>query len=574
MSLQIVLSHYLSHLRERDELDALWPDVIKAMGHDVRSRPQIGPNQAGVDIVSVGPDDDGAQTVYLWILKFGDIGRADFYSGEQCIEASVRQAYTNFIPNRLTPEERALPIRIVILSNGSMKQEVRADYAGLSKNVAEHPGATLDFWGMDKITPLIEEHVFDETLLLGKGKADLRAAVAAFEDTEEVVRRFVRFTNDCLAGQPDDVQVAEATRFKRFLKRCAAACMGHAVVVVLGREENNLKPAVIAGEYLALRVWAEAVTLGVATKPAFQRRFAAAMEVHQGAALNYLEKILPALMSPTTIARYRRNVVFYADLVFEEIGRLATTLLWMHHQNAPKDLRDDHLRILITLFERHSIATRPVLDGQSVDLSLAFAALLAHGQHTVLKRILQSALGALIVCLRRGLPLPIDTDLLEDAITVHVTGEAEPRQFFETTTLVPLLATLAGLVDDVDALGKLHALRSDLGEVTLERWQPSAGLETYSGSDIDFRELGVSRTLDALGATPADERAAAERVEDAAAPRDGFVWGGSPWEGLLATSARLHRHPLPSWYLAAVATSPAAETEIPSAAPLPDDNDA
>jgi hypothetical protein len=38
----------------------------------------------------------------------------------------------------------------------------------------------------------------------------------------------------------------------------------------------------------------------------------------------------------------------------------------------------------------------------------------------------------------------------------------------------------------------------------------------------------------------------------AASPED-FDWHNTPWEVLMAISARLHRHPMPTWYLAKLA---------------------
>lgn len=63
MSIQLVLSHYLAGLRERNELDVLLPELLKAMGHNVLSRPQIGPAQAGVDVLSTKAGADGVDEV-------------------------------------------------------------------------------------------------------------------------------------------------------------------------------------------------------------------------------------------------------------------------------------------------------------------------------------------------------------------------------------------------------------------------------------------------------------------------------------------------------------------------------
>lgn len=109
MSIQLILSHYLAGLRERNELDALLPELLKAMGHSVLSRPQIGPAQAGVDVFSTLADADGVEEVYVFIIKFGNVGRADLYGGPQSIDPSVREACNDFIRNRLrtaqTPEQ-------------------------------------------------------------------------------------------------------------------------------------------------------------------------------------------------------------------------------------------------------------------------------------------------------------------------------------------------------------------------------------------------------------------------------------------------------------------------------------
>lgn len=63
MSIQLVLSHYLSGLRERDELDALLPDLLQAMGHSVLSRAQVGVNQGGVDVMSTKGDNPDRKSV-------------------------------------------------------------------------------------------------------------------------------------------------------------------------------------------------------------------------------------------------------------------------------------------------------------------------------------------------------------------------------------------------------------------------------------------------------------------------------------------------------------------------------
>jgi hypothetical protein len=53
--------------------------------------------------------------------------------------------------------------------------------------------------------------------------------------------------------------------------------------------------------------------------------------------------------------------------------------------------------------------------------------------------------------------------------------------------------------------------------------------------------------------TPAEEVKASLKIPSHAAAPEDFVWHNTSWEVLMALSARLHRHPLPTWYLAKLA---------------------
>lgn len=202
MSIQLVLSHYLAGLRERNELDVLLPELLKAMGHNVLSRPQIGPAQAGVDVLSTKADADGVDEVFVFIIKFGNVGRADFYGGPQSIDPSIREACNDFLRNRLPERLKPLRKRIVLVSNGVLLQEAQAGFSALTEDIATRPLCSLEFWGTDQLTPCIEQYLFDETLLLARGKSDLRAALAGLEESNSAINRFIRLLMPVLKYRP------------------------------------------------------------------------------------------------------------------------------------------------------------------------------------------------------------------------------------------------------------------------------------------------------------------------------------------------------------------------------------
>lgn len=551
MSIQLVLSHYLAGLRERNELDALLPELLKQMGHSVLSRPQIGVAQAGVDIVSTRAGEDGEEEVFLYVIKFGDVGRGDFYGGVQAIDPSVREACNTFIRNRLPEPLRRLRKRIVLVSNGMLKQEAQDGFAALSHDVAERPQCSLEFWGTDQLTPLIEQHLFDETLLLANGKSDLRAALAGLEETTTAIHRFSRFLESCFTATDGGTTQSVATRKHKFLKRCSTATMGWAVLMVWGESEGNLKPGIVAGEYLSLRMWAEAIQAGLTSDKAFVERLDATMRLQVRALLDYFAKIMPQLLNRQAVLSYRPERVLYAELVFEEMGRLSVLLLLLQRIPDQEHLRSEIHGLLIRLVNEHPGCRLPVYDGQSIDLTLLLAALIGESDRENAKRVLADTCHRLHRALRINRYLPVDTDLLEDAVALNLTGTANSRDFFETSSLIPALATVAGLLGDEQALTNLREVIQPLIEgVTLERWFPEVSLETLAATGASVPEVGISRAISGIRATAAEEvDASLKPCSEATAP-SAFKWHGTPWTVLVALSARLYRHPVPTWFLA------------------------
>lgn len=549
MSIQLVLSHYLAGLRERNELDALLPELLKAMGHSVLSRPQIGPAQAGVDVLSTRKNPEGITEVYVFIIKFGDLGRADFYGGQQSIDPSVREACTDFLRNRLPAHLKSLSKRIILVSNGVLLQEAQAGFSALTEDVAERPLCRLEFWGSDQLTPLIEQFLFDETLLLAKGKSDLRAALAGIEESDAAIGRFIRFIDACFEYSDKEMKQSEPTRKKKFLRRCAAASMGWAVLLVWGKSEGNLKPGAVTGEYLILRMWAEAVKLQWDSDRAFITRLETLADLHTQYLVDYFEKVMPALETPRAVLSYRPNRIFYLDLLFEELGRLATLQLLLQRKSGHEALKTRLHQAIINLINQHPGALLPVYDGQAIDLTLLFCALMGQSDWNNAQVLTRGCVNRLIHALRAERYLPVDTDSLEDAVSIDK-GQAKSRDYFQTSTLVPALATVAALLNDEEAL---ELLRSEvlplMKGVTLERWYPYPALETLTGSLMAVQSVGISKALSGIRLSAKEEaEASIKNVENTPSASD-FRWSAQ-WQVLIALSARLHRHPLPTWLIA------------------------
>ena len=111
----------------------------------------------------------------------------------------------------------------------------------------------------------------------------------------------------------------------------------------------------------------------------------------------------------------------------------------------------------------------------------------------------------------------------------------------------------------------LRGLAPQLEGVTLERWYPTNEIESFTGSKRNLTQISVSRVLDGFLQDAGTEVQASLRIPANAGEPTDLKWYGKPWEVLTALSARLHRHPLPTWYLANSLERVAASQESESA---------
>ena len=88
-ALQLLVADYLSLMKESGELDAFMPLLISGMGHQVLHTAQRGVREQGVDMASVGKADGGRKTLFMWVLKCGNVGRNEWNVGPQSVRHSL-----------------------------------------------------------------------------------------------------------------------------------------------------------------------------------------------------------------------------------------------------------------------------------------------------------------------------------------------------------------------------------------------------------------------------------------------------------------------------------------------------
>jgi hypothetical protein len=115
--MKLLFRNYLASLRERDELDAILPDLLSELGYTVYSRAQRGTAQAGVDVAAVGKDEDGERKVFLFSVKQGDLTRQSWNEGTQALRPSLDEILDSYIPNRIPKRYHTVERKVGLCCN-------------------------------------------------------------------------------------------------------------------------------------------------------------------------------------------------------------------------------------------------------------------------------------------------------------------------------------------------------------------------------------------------------------------------------------------------------------------------
>jgi hypothetical protein len=181
--MKLVIAEYLRTLRERDELDRLLPDLLLEMDYVLVARPQTGNTQYGVDIAARGKNSETeVDELLLLVVKQGDIGRTEWNGNKNAVYQSINDIFHVYLRSHLEPQDQDRSIRIVVATNGELKQTVQAGWSGFVNG--NESKAKIEFWGADFIATLIEKHLLDEHIFLDEDRQDLRRALALSGDSE------------------------------------------------------------------------------------------------------------------------------------------------------------------------------------------------------------------------------------------------------------------------------------------------------------------------------------------------------------------------------------------------------
>ena len=245
--MKLLVRQHLQGMKERGGLDVLLPQLLSELGYEIIHHPRIGGRQAGVDVAAVGPDPDadGERSLLLFVIKSGNIGRADWDGTIQAVRPSLGEVIDDYIPNRVPQQYRDLPIAVCVCTGGEIQEGIRSTWSGY---VRRNATGALRFreWNGDRLANMILSGILKQELLDPEHRLHFQKAIALVSEPEESYLNFRSLLDSLSEGL--NSERAGTTRLRQMM-----LCLW--ILVSNGLDSGNLDAPYRACELTLLHAW-------------------------------------------------------------------------------------------------------------------------------------------------------------------------------------------------------------------------------------------------------------------------------------------------------------------------------
>jgi hypothetical protein len=515
--MKLAIAEYLRSLKERDQLDRLLPDLLVEMGYTPTGRPQTGNRQYGVDIAARGlnPDTEEEELLLL-VVKQGDIGRTEWDSGNQSVRQSINEIFDVYLKLYLEPKDKNKPIRIILATNGELKQTVQSNWSGYVNDNKDK--AKIEFWGIDDMSVLIEKHLLNEHIFQDEDKQNLRRALALSGDSEYDARDLYKIFLRALNLDDDGNLKDESINNKTFLKKLNIVNLSVKIFCHWTFNPNNdSKQGLFAMERALLWTWHRIQLSDDDTKEkAIKGVFASLWGEYIRISSEYFSRIQPTFFVENSLIKYSSNGMESSLIAFEQMGILSSLILFeMTHPVFNEEEMETHFEGaniiadgLSEWINNNGATCSPCLDSHSQDITLALYALSLLGRIEFVKEWLKIIFRNVDYAYKTKKYVPIATDSYEDLVEEGgwLEGKASERMMEMSWTLATIAgwAALLGM-DELYSVAAKNA-NEEYPNVCIQLWHPENDLFKYLYFQTAHFESGVTEAPIKLPSTAAEYR--------------------------------------------------------------------
>lgn len=478
--MNFLISEYISLLKEDGELDALLIDILISKGITPISKPQKG-RQYGVDIAAIGIDKDNIEKIFLITVKQGDITRSVWDSGQNAVRQSLTEILETYISISLTTQQRKLPKKVVIATNGNLNQTVQTTWAKYTEKY-ERDDLKFDFWGIDHISMMVSENLLSERLFSSEMRSLLKKTLAFLELKDYDLNHFNRLV-DIILDKPLKTK-------KPLLKRLKLLQICLSIVYKWAEDNGYIKSAIFAADKTIIKSFE-----WLNDQAHFKERyiFLEFYNIHllrRKIGIAYFNKVNEHYFVEHSLQRYSRNQIEYSLTVWEEIGIVANIGLTeiKHYQyhfdpknpDAAATYEEGTMTIaeaLLSLINTNPPSHYPLYDDHIIDIepAMRFLYLTGHKDECIewLRMLVVGIHDAKIL---KGF-FPLFKSNYENLVDYYIGNKTQDEK---STMLLTLLADWSAILESKEAYIDLQKiLELSDNKLNIQIWFPKLETEKF-----------------------------------------------------------------------------------------------
>ncbi|CAM1366081.1 conserved hypothetical protein [Tenacibaculum litopenaei] len=386
--MNFLINEYIALLKEDGELDALLIDVLIKKGITPISKPQKG-RQYGVDIAAIGKDEDGVEKLFLITVKQGDITRTVWDSNQNSVRQSLNEILETYISISLTSEQKKLPKKVIVATNGNLNQTIQITWAKYCEKY-EKDSLRFDFWGIDIITKMVSENLLSERLFDSEKRSLLKKTLAFLELKDYDLKHY-----NMLVGL---ILNKSAKTKKPLIKKLKLLQICLNIVFKWSEDNGYLKSAIIAADKTIIEVYKWLEGQNHFNKRYIRLEYYNIHLLRRKIGIAYFNKVNEHYFVEHSLHRYSRNQIEYNLTVWEEINILAsiglTEIKHFEYHFDPKKTESSAIyeksamnisEALLSLINTNPTSYYPLYDDNIIDIepAMRFLYFTGHGEECV-----------------------------------------------------------------------------------------------------------------------------------------------------------------------------------------------
>ena len=494
--MKLIIKEYLSSLKEREELDAILPDLLSEHGFSVISKPGKGTRQYGVDVAAYGSLNGKNKKLYLFSIKAGDLTRQTWDGNSlQSLRPSLNEIIDAYIPNRIPAQYKNEPIAICLCLGGYIQEQVRGQVEGFKK-ANKHKGLEFEEWNGDKLAELILHGFLREDILPKSLQSLFRKSLALVDEPDISFKHFSNLVQEITTSN------TKTAKDKLMVLRQLNICLW--ILYSWCREADNLESAYLCAERTLLYSWE--ISSSFFNKKYKDAKtiistFQSIQTLYKRITNDFVRKIMPH----TNKLHGLSNSIQGLDKVdinfkmFDILGRIALNGIWSFwylfitpNKEQKPDYEADlqlHFRLLKEIIVNNPMLFYPYKDNQVIEISLASWLLLTGNQyHVDVHNWHLNVIQSVIFLYKTDGKYPI----IWDDYYNHINHpDKSSKKYKEEVTagsvLYPTIAAFSAVMGHDDIYKEIQKFKKDsLKHCNFQFWYPDETTEKnfYKNSDI------------------------------------------------------------------------------------------